>query len=422
MKFTFILKDKSAKDESLLLIVLRYQYRTAKISTGISIPPKSWNPKSNRVVQSWLFANSVNSRLSVIEAELGSLIHFAHKNEQDAEKLFAYVKRGLIEAKVIDRGEGTRPQTVLARYEDFIQAKSTGAGALKDNSLAILKTTEQHLKSIVDKNTTLEKLLTDSFVEKIHNHLAKRFTNNSYRKHLAIIKRFLHWAKEDNRKKGLPFPANDFVSMFKAPKFVKETAATNFALSLEELHRIEELDLSDYPALGQIRDSFLLCCYSGIRFSDIPQITPDIIHDGFITFEPKKTEDEEVQCIIPITPKLKHLLDRYPKGFYTSSSQKMNQNLKRIGQLAEMNEEFQIVRKQGREKIITTLPRYQALSWHCSRRTFATICSNAGIDKNTIMLATGHTKSETLDKYIKTDDVQIQHLLQTFQGISAFRE
>ena len=49
-------------------------------------------------------------------------------------------------------------------------------------------------------------------------------------------------------------------------------------LSIEELKKIEDLDFTKNPKLDEARDWFLTGCYTGLRFSDFSQISPENIN------------------------------------------------------------------------------------------------------------------------------------------------
>ena len=53
--------------------------------------------------------------------------------------------------------------------------------------------------------------------------------------------------------------------------------ADNVYLSIDELQKIEKIDLKASPKLEKVRDLFLIGCYTGLRFSDFTQINPENI-------------------------------------------------------------------------------------------------------------------------------------------------
>src|SRR5690606_16174618 len=62
------------------------------------------------------------------------------------------------------------------------------------------------------------------------------------------------------------------------------------ALTLEELSRLEQLDLSNNKRLEKVRDVFLFGCYTGLRYSDFSKLKREHIKGNYLKFTSTKTK------------------------------------------------------------------------------------------------------------------------------------
>ncbi len=83
------------------------------------------------------------------------------------------------------------------------------------------------------------------------------------------------------------------------------------------------------------------------------------------------------------------------------SDQKMNVYLKELGKLAGLDEVVQTSITKGGKNILKSSPKYQEITTHTARRSFATNAYLAGLDSVTIMKITGHKTETSFMKYIK---------------------
>jgi integrase len=204
------------------------------------------------------------------------------------------------------------------------------------------------------------------------------------------LKTVMKWAQS----KGLA--DNVDLSEFKAPE---KESINAVALTEAELDAIERLDLHPTESLYKVRDTFLLQCYTGLRYSDIQNLKRENLKESEIVITTKKTSDP---IIIPIHTRLKNLLDRYPDFvFPTMSNQKMNAYIKIICARAEINEPVQIVKFYGKERKEERVPKHQIISTHTARRTFITLSLKKSILPEMVMKISGHKDRKSFQKYVK---------------------
>ena len=198
-------------------------------------------------------------------------------------------------------------------------------------------------------------------------------------------------------------------------KIKQETDKDIVALSLDQLKEIENLELED--RLDKVRDLFLIECYCGLRYSDIQNLKRENIKEGKINILVKKTKQ---RLIIPIHKKLQKIFDKYfliERGLPKITNQKMNDYLKEIGELANLDEDFEFVKFRGNERVTKTVKKYERLTTHTARHTFITLSLLFGLDHETIMKVVGHQKYNTLKKYIHYNEAHVTNQMNKWDKI-----
>jgi len=164
------------------------------------------------------------------------------------------------------------------------------------------------------------------------------------------------------------------------------------------------VDLSGNPRLCRVRDLFLIGCYTGLRFSDFTELQPGNFKktaEGkeFIEMMTRKTG---VKVTIPVKSELREILSGYdyqpPKAI---SNQNFNEYLKEVGELAGLIEPTMLTRFRNGKRIDQTFPKYELMTTHTARRSFATNAYKAGVPVKYIMSVTGHKTEREFYKYVR---------------------
>lgn len=91
----------------------------------------------------------------------------------------------------------------------------------------------------------------------------------------------------------------------------------------------------------------------------------------------------------------------YPSLPRIFSNQKFNDYLKIIAEKAGLNDKVTITHSNGGIHTPYKYPKYQLVSTHTARRSFATNMMLEGVPIAQIMLITGHKTQDSFFKYIK---------------------
>ncbi len=181
--------------------------------------------------------------------------------------------------------------------------------------------------------------------------------------------------------------------------------STSIFLTEQEIIDILDIDLTHNKMLELVRDLFVIGCYTGLRFSDYSNLSRDnIVGDNLVvtTYKTGKV------VTIPIHPVVQAIFDKYNGVLRIGiSNQKSNTYLKEIGQLLPaLLEKVTTTITKGATKYTERKARWQMLSTHTARRSFATNAYKRNIPTMTIMAITGHTTEKSFRKYIKVTETE----------------
>ncbi len=211
--------------------------------------------------------------------------------------------------------------------------------------------------------------------------------NNSALKHLKNLKKVTRIALENEWMRKDPFAGIHFK---------RDEVEVEF-LSREELDVLTSKEFT-IKRLEQVRDIFAFCCYTGMAFADVQQLSKEhFVNDGKGNLWIRKARQKTKQmCNIPVITPARKLIEKYATNaeciaknviFPVSSNQKMNAYLKEIATIC------------GIEKRLTT---------HVARHTAATIVFLANeVSMENVSKILGHSNIRMTQHYAKVLDSSI---------------
>ena len=148
-----------------------------------------------------------------------------------------------------------------------------------------------------------------------------------------------------------------------------------------------------------MRDLFLIGCYTGLRFSDLQQLRKEHFKNNFVEINTLKTGQK---VIIPQHWIISEILKKYDYNLPRMiSNQKMNEYLKELGRLAQIDSIIIINQNSGGLQYDKRYKKYELITVHTARRSFATNMYLNDIPTISIMQITGHTSEKIFLRYIK---------------------
>jgi integrase len=397
MKVKFYLSRPDGESETAIFTRVSHNGNQWKIYTGVSVLPKYWNPKEHRVRQSPAYRQyaSINAMLDKVKGLIES-VYYDYKKEHFAEPSPATFR------KLIDIALGKTKETKLSfleYFQDFIDR--TKAGQRRTPKGKIIKDPKAY---IVTRNNLQDfakgwhnKLDFDTididFYNDYMNFLKRKsLSENTIGREIRNLKAVLNEATERGQNTNMAFRSKSFIK--------PSEEVDNIALTDAELKEIQAVDLSDAPHLDRVRDLFLIGAYTGLRYSDFTRLTPDNIKGGLIEIKQQKTGKT---VAIPVHSVVRSIFEKYGGNLPASiSNQKFNEYLKDVAKrVPGLKEPATKTRTQGGMKVTVNIHKWELVSTHTARRSFATNNYLQGMPTITIMAITGHRTEQNFLKYIK---------------------
>jgi integrase len=406
MEVSFYLKEANSKQETSIYARICYEGYKLKYYPSEKINPKFWNKTTQRAKQTASFKEypEFNQRLEDIASNVRTVYRNYlkdHKNEiPETETLKTLLDKEL-KKKV---SEKDKVKTLFGFFEDLITQTERG-GRVQPNTgkpyskatMQVYKNTLQRLRDYQStKRRTIDfKTIDLDFYTDFIEYLSKRLklATNTIGKDIKTLKTVLNEATERGINTNL---------QFKSRRFSTTSEQTDsIYLTEKELKEIENLDLKENSRLDNVRDLFLIGCYTGLRYSDFSILTPEQIKDGFIEIKEQTKTGNPV--VIPVHATVKRILKKYRGELPNSiSNQKTNNYLKEIGkQIPSLKTAFSRTITKGGLKVSENFEKWELLSTHTARRSFATNEYLNDTPSITIMAITGHKTERAFMRYIK---------------------
>ena len=293
-------------------------------------------------------------------------------------------------------------------FDDFISAKSV---QVSESTLKKYKQTKKHLKDF-EKDTGLKlsySKINPLFIDKFYPYLIeeKNFIDNTINKTISFLKAFMNWAVERKLTTNTDFRS------FK----IKYNKNDIIYLTDDELMTLYDLKVKN-ERLERVRDVFCFQCFTGQRYSDIENISNLDIKNGVWKFRAKKTGD---LLDVPLNRYALSILDKY-KAWESPlpiiSNQKMNEYVKELCELAEINGLVRITKIQANKKIEDVQPKFNLIGTHTARRTFISLSLKNGMKPDYIMKIVGHSDYRMMKRYLAIENIEVRNAMDKAWGSS----
>ncbi len=395
--------NKPNKDKSLIMLVYRYESGKLLMSTGITIPTSDWNKSAQRLrtTQGKFEYPRYNQWLNNYERAVSDVL-LSYTRIRETPTILQ-LKDGIEKAVSSSAAAASLPKGVLKFINSFIETRES-EGILTKGTIHGYKQLETIIKEF-PKGRTLQ--FNDLSEKRLNALTAFMVQNRNYgTNQINKIQRRLNTVVKSAILEGFEVPASFEKGNWRVK--VSKINDSGIALSSEELEKIKSASLS--PKLDKVRDRLLIGFATGQRYSDFKDLSiDDIVEEGgkkYFNIAQKKTRKV---VKLPITEAIQNILDKYGGYPKTYSEQKFNEYIKDVCEAAELNDII-IIRKENPLKGVVSEERkkkYEIISSHDCRRTFATLLHNRGIPPAAIMKLTGHSNLKTFSSYLKIDMTEV---------------
>lgn len=388
-------------------IYIRYNYNRLQrtfIPTHYSVAYEHWDFKKKWVKKSCPDFEKIDKELVSLMTRVGNIITYASDNNIEPT-----VEHVLIELAKNKKYDSITTRTDLfLQLDRYIEEKKTKVvnDVIKDyNSLKkhLMGFKEYSSQPITFRNLNIQ--FYNEFVDYLNfTAIQKNETiglkNNTVGKQIKNLKAFV---RDRVEKKVIPF-----IDLKPFKTIVEEV--DHIYLSEKELKTISDLDLSEKQELEKIRDLFLVGCYTGLRYSDLSNLSSANIdmNQELIQLTQRKVHKP---VTIPLIDYVPDILKKYNLELPKIHLNDFNKGLKDIGELAGLKQQHVIVRKKGIKQVKEVFMKYELMSSHTCRRSFCTNMYLAGFPAEELMKISGHKSAKAFLTYIKVDNFQAANRL-----------
>lgn len=418
----FFLYKRRNHQEKGVAIRMRFTLRgepPVDIATGFVIDVDQWDAEKqlakdaapnaaeiNRTVNQWrVVISEVMSRYELIEKRVPS--------RGEVRDLFNdLVGRQTEVKKAIGDNQGIE---LFAAFDLFTETMGK-KNQWTDSTFEKFSALKRHLQ-LFDPLLSFH-TLSESKLQEYVDHLTKNeMRNTTIAKNLSFLRWFLRWSYLSG------YYAGHLHETFKPKlKGTNPDAKEIIYLTQEEVRKLQEFQFNkSQSALERVRDVFLFCCFTGLRYSDAAKLKRSDIKAEHIEVVTKKTVDA---LRIDLNDHSRAILEKYANTPFSNdlalpiiSNEKMNAHLKDLGKLCGIEDMTRIVYFQGNQRFEEVLPKWQLLTTHVARRTFVVTALQLGIPAEVIMRWTGHSRYEAMKPYIAIVDELKRNSMSRFNSI-----
>lgn len=408
MRYRFSLerrkKDgKLVTDNMPIRISLNHNGKRKTLSSGFRVDEKQWDEKKEQVKQGYVnkdgeYYNKINETLAQQKSFFDNYILQCNldKKEIDLDELNVNFAQNFTRKSGNNVIKESNSNDFFKRLDQFTNEE----GRLRSwtsGTYEKFKAASNHLYEF-DKNLQFDSLNVVKLMDYLDFLLHERHMfNPSAKKHLEYLNWFLNWAyKKGYLKSKLYKEFNPRLKIVDNPVVY---------LSKNDLEKIRSVKIPDNKQhLDRVRDVLLFCCLTSLRHSDVLKIKKTDIKDNILHLVTRKDVDA---LRIKIVSRAKSILEKYEdfkledgRLLPVISNQKMNDYLKILGELAELDEIITFVQYRGNERFEEPLPKYKRIGTHTGRRTFICNALLNGMPAELVMKVTGHSDYKAMKPYV----------------------
>ena len=259
----FNLQSPKSIKPTTINLVFRYNGIKIKLSTGVRTQVKFWNKQTQRIKKVKQKSKAVNNLMDKLEASCITYVHTLIAKGRERPDFFELKE----ELFGVSQKNSSRI-TLITYMQDFCERKRL---LWSRSTYLSYKNTLRWLKIYFDESNNSDHFddINMVFYEAWTTYMyspPRNFSINNVGKHIQNLKSVLNSAVRDKVNKNLSY---------KEMAFKKVSQQTdNIYLSLKELGAIANQEF-EFDYLKRARDILLILCYTGVRFSDLPQVCRD---------------------------------------------------------------------------------------------------------------------------------------------------
>ena len=222
------------------------------------------------------------------------------------------------EIKELVTGGGAQHYTLLSLGDEVLQnyAKNKQAPI----HMQKIKNTMEYVRSYLEQERKLDLPIESVNLQFLKNFEAylkvvrvgryhKNLSINTIGKHMSRLRTVCKYATDSE------IISKNIFSGYRIP----QVRVRRKSLTLEEFQRLRDLDLTQFPEKERVRDAFVFCCYSGVRFADSQEVIKKsfirydkTLNTHFLTFvQDKNKHNVGLPIHVPMLPQAMAIVEKY---------------------------------------------------------------------------------------------------------------
>lgn len=374
---------------SPIIISITWKGERIQKSIGQSIETDNWDFKKNKARSTYKDSVNFNSYLQSIESSLQN--YYSESSSYGKVINKSKIKSKLLE--ILNNGivEENKNVGVVKSFERFLKEYRVDGSKLRASTLVNYQSCRNKLIYFEERNKTTLQFddITSEFYNEFVDFLYESSSNNTVGSIIKNLKTFMKWTQK------MRFHVNNDYKEFKPPS---SEPIYSIVLTKEELERIINLK-TNIPAIEFAKLFMIVNCRIGLRSIDLIELIKEFeLNSNKIRFFQNKTSSLQT-LVIPedVIIMIRRLKELFTDGL---SRDYINDKLREIGKMVGMNEIETSVKFYGSKRVIVKKPRWNLLTTHVGRRTFATRAMEKRIPIHVIMEFTGHKTLASFQRYV----------------------
>ena len=354
-------KQLNKQGTALVQVEALLNQRKVYFRTNLYLKPEHWNSR-NAQVDNHPQAHDLNSMLFEFVLHLQAIE-------------LSLWKRGIPVTLSLLKDAIKKDKPVNVTFPVFAKIyvqESDRKRSTKENLLTTITVLQEFRPGLDFKDITY------TFLKDFEVHLKEKGNSvNTVAKHMRQLRTLVNEAINQGYIPSDAYPFRKF-------KIKQEKGRKEF-LTPDELRKLENLQVSD-KRLRYVLDAFLFCCYTGLRYSDFCQLTPENIirvnGKRWLYFKSVKTD---VEIRLPL-----HLLFE-GKALAVLERYDIVTDFAKIGPNSEANKYLAQLAALARIR--------KHITYHTARHTCATLLVHQGVPITTVQKLLGHASVRTTEVY-----------------------
>lgn len=390
---------QSRTECKIIVGIIKDRSNVLKVSTEYKILVADWDAKNQCVKSSMDGFEELNQLLQELKSDVFKQLRTLKLDGiiewlEVKERLRNYLKTGsLVVASETVFRKDLKPSFV-SMIDVFLAAKSAEYKPGTARKYKVLEAVILEFEKYRNSKVVLS-AISYSLLEEFRLYMlnVRKNRNDTIYKMLAAFKCVIRWLIKNN-----------YAVDEKALELRQTVKAKHEIVTLNEKELASIADAIVKPHQEPIRDCFLFQVYSGQRYSDMQQLSPEQIKGKIWRFQSIKTGKDMQVPLVGWSQKAFEIGKKYNFSLPKYVQQYFNREITKICRAAKITEPVSINRYQGSSTIQIRKPKCDWISSHTARRTCVSLLLEKGVPPTVVMKLTGHSSIHTMMRYERTSN------------------